>query len=246
MTVFVKEGVHRGSSTAWVRYFEQNRDGLLPIDWDDDYVLSADEVQTILSSVQQFQLGESSEGKHLIEQAKRYVDRSGDHDYLVALRLFIAEENRHAHDLGRFLGQQNLPLTNSHWVDGIFRRLRRLATLEISIVVLLMAEIVAMLYYQALRDASQSTILRQICQQILHDEVYHLRFQTDTLKRIRYGRSVIVNFFTNCLQRVLFSGTLLVVWSQHRNVYRASGYSFKAFWVKNWLCFQQTFSEGGI
>ncbi len=229
--------------TDWQAYFESNRANLIPVDWSDRYRLTPDEVRTILSSVQQFQLGESSEGRRMLAQAAQYAETSGDHAYLPALRLFVQEEQRHAAELARFLQQQSLPCKEKHWVDDVFRGLRRLTTLEMSVVVLLTAEVIAVTYYKALQDATQSPTLRTICTQILRDEIKHLEFQSETLAKIRRGRGALAQAITRLLQRVLFTGTLVIVWHEHGTVYRAGGFRLRKFWARNWQRFIHTFER---
>jgi len=231
--------------TEWTQYFQRNRQHLLSINWEDTYRLSDYEKTAILASLQQFQLGESSEGKHLLAAAQRFADHSGEADYVSALQLFIQEEQRHARDLERFMMQQGLPLAQHHPVDSIFRWLRRSFNLEVCIVALLMAEIIAVAYYKALHDATAAPVLRGICQQILRDEAQHLRFQLDTLARLRCGRSPIRFFVTDIFQRILFVGILMVVWSGHRRVFRAGGVSFGQFWWLNWWRFNRLFAWFG-
>lgn len=62
----------------WVSYFNQNKANLQHIEWHAPYMLSASEYHTILRSVQQFQVGERSEGKFLVKSAKRYLSHSKD------------------------------------------------------------------------------------------------------------------------------------------------------------------------
>ncbi len=224
----------------WFAYFAYNRENLMHIDWDSTYCLTPQEVDTILRSLQQFQLGESSEGKHFIARAEQYVKRSGDTAYMPALRLFIQEEQRHARDLGRFMEEQELPLAQKDAVDSAFRFLRGLIDLEVMVFVLVMAEVFAMTYYKALHDATQAPVLQQICRQILRDEVKHLQFQGGMLAKIQRGRSAPGLFITRFLQRFLFTGTLFVVWMNHKQVYQASGFTFGKFWRKNWQHFVHT------
>jgi len=68
--------------------------GVPAFDWAAGGLRLKVERDAIALSVQEFQLGESSEGRHLISAASRYAAYSGDFDYVTALRLFIAEENR--------------------------------------------------------------------------------------------------------------------------------------------------------
>jgi len=84
------------SSRAWCDYFRQNAASLLRIPWGMGAQLTQAERSAIAKSLQAFQLGESGEGRHLIRVATEYAARTGDEEYVTALRLFIAEEQRHA------------------------------------------------------------------------------------------------------------------------------------------------------
>src|SRR5688500_3468024 len=143
------------TSQEWRRYYEENARSLLKIPWELGHELSYAEQRAIIRSVQDFQAGESSEGMHLFQYAKDYAERAGDHVYIEASRLFIAEEQRHARDLGRFMQINGLPLVKTTFTDGVFRRLRQVfGGLEISIGVLVTAEIIAKVYYAALQSAT--------------------------------------------------------------------------------------------
>jgi hypothetical protein len=89
------------TSEEWHRHYQQNAESLLEIPWHLGAELTADDIAGIASSLREFQAGESSEGKHLYRNAQLYADRTGDHEYVPAIRLFIAEEQRHARELGR-------------------------------------------------------------------------------------------------------------------------------------------------
>ncbi|MCI0714316.1 MAG: ferritin-like domain-containing protein [Chloroflexi bacterium] len=230
------------SQQSWVDYFVRNRDQLLDIAWMDSYELTVAERAAITKSVQQFQLGEQSDGKRFIFLAERYIARTGDTDYLEALHLFIAEEQRHSRDLARFMHQQHIPCIESHPVDSVFRWLRRLFNLELEIVVLLSAEVIACTFYKALYDATESKTLRDLCRQILRDEVQHLKFQSGTLRKIRGRRSRLGRWLTQCGERLFFAVVLIVVWHGHRAVYRAGGFSFRKFWLANWNRHSRTFT----
>ena len=222
---------------TWITYFEHNAMSLLAVDWDEKYQLSWEEHLRITQSVQQFQLGESSEGKHVIEQAQRYIAASGDDKYLPALRLFIKEEQRHARYLARFMQKQDIPLAHSDPVDGVFRLLRRAFNLELSIMAMLTAEIIAVPYYKSLYDATDSPLLKQICRQLLRDEMQHLQFQLDALEKIDERHSSLVAPIMHMLHRILFAGAVLIVWQQHRLVLKSSRHSFPEFWRENWQHF---------
>src|SRR2546421_6497807 len=97
------EGLMSWTSEQWRDYFRHNGLSLLAIPWNESVTFSDQEIQAVSASIQEFQLGESSEGKHFQGLAKEYAQRTGDVDYVHALRLFIGEEHRHARDLGRVM-----------------------------------------------------------------------------------------------------------------------------------------------
>lgn len=217
------------STTDWLAYFMRNDATLLNIPWPRGADVTLAELGALAASLRQFQLGESSEGRHLLHAAADYAEQIGDPDYLAVIRLFIAEEQRHARDLGRFLTAAGVPLLRADWTDGVFRGLRRLAGLEAILCILLVAELIANVYYRAIRAASQSVTLRILCTQLLRDERMHVRFHLERVAILRRDRSrgrVAAAVFTH---RVLFVGTCIVVWLQHRRALRAGGYGGRRF-----------------
>jgi hypothetical protein len=222
------------SSKLWVEYFERHRGELAPIPWHEGVTLTPAERDAIATSIQEFQVGESSEGRHLFTAAQRYAAHSGDGDYVTALRLFVAEEHRHAADLGRVMDLSGIPRASKSWPDTVFRFLRRRAGLELSVSVLVTAEVIAKVYYPALRDATRSTVLRTLCEQIIRDEVVHVRFQCERLAILRQRRRGVRLAVTLELHRVLFFGTCLVVWRRHGRAMRAGGLGFGSFWRRGW------------
>ncbi len=132
--------------------------------------------------------------------------------------------------LASFLGQQGIQGLGSNWVDGVFRFLRKLAGLEVCASVLVTAEVLAVPFYQALRDATKSRLLRAICSRILEDEAAHLNYQGLTLGLIRGRLGERARTFHAFYHRVLFDVTSLLLWQQHRRVFRAAGWGFFRFW----------------
>jgi rubrerythrin len=209
----------------WREYFKLNQDHFGHIDWKSDDILTPHEIKLIQSSISQFQRGEYSEGKHFLEFAKSMNDES----YVQALRLFIKEEQDHAIVLGRFMDKHNMAKLKEDWLDNVFRSLRKLAGLECTITVLLTAEIISMIYYQALARVTSSNPLKQICRQILRDEEMHLQFQSFSL-RMLYERKNILSIFTaRIIHRVLMAGTIAMVWIFHQKVLKAGSYYFFDF-----------------
>lgn len=213
----------------WLAYFHANRLNLLSIPWDSQSQLTDAERLAIAHSIRNFQLGESSEGCHLMKLARAYAARVNEPVWVEVVKLFIGEEQRHARDLGRFMQQQDIPLAKQHWSDSLFRRLRHLANLEVALGVLLAAEAIATVYYPALGQATQSPVLQRICQQISQDEVQHVQFQSETLGTIRQAYSAWQLLIVDLLYWGFFRSTVVAVWFDHASVLKTSGYSFWTF-----------------
>jgi len=232
------------TSSEWTSYYEQNARALLEVPWNVGAELSPQEVAAVRSSLQAFQAGESSEGHHLLRYAKAYAARTGDKAYVPAIQLFIAEEQRHARDLGRFLKLNGISLVRTTFTDVVFRKLRHLfAGLEVSITVLVTAEIIAKVYYAALRDATASLILRCLCDQILRDELMHVQFQVQHLAVLRSHRSRLGMVVTMALQRFLFLGATSVVGIFHRRTLSEGSYDFRKWWHCCWAEFNTGFAS---
>jgi hypothetical protein len=84
-------------------------------------------------------------------------------------------------------------------------------------------------YYIALRDATDSQVIRRLCQQILRDEDEHVRFQCERLAILRRNHGALRVVLKQFFQRVFFGGTCLVFWWKHAPVMRAGGFGFFSF-----------------
>ena len=214
----------------WLKYFRANQDHFDHLDWTIIPPLTLPEKDLINSSIRQFQRGEHSEGKHFLSFANSLHDQS----YLDTVKIFIKEEQDHAFILGRFMDSQDIKRIKSDWLDNVFRGLRKLAGLEGTVTVLLTAEIISMIYYQALMKATSSCLLKRICRQILTDEEMHLRFQCHTLFVI-YGKKKYWGvILSRIIHTILMCGTIMIVWWFHKKVLKAGGYKFFSFFNSVW------------
>jgi hypothetical protein len=197
--------------------------------WADTYRLSREESSAVADSIRQFELGEGSDGHGFIARARTFAAAAGDPQFIPTLQLFIKEEQRHSAGLGRFLDLHGIPHLRKHWLDQVFRRIRRMAGLELIVTVLVTAEIIAVPYYRALHNATRSPLLRALCRQILLDEAAHLRYQAGTLAHLRQGRSAIRRALTDLFHAILLHGTVLAVWLEHGSVFLRGGYTLSTF-----------------
>ena len=228
------------SSREWLEHFRANEEPeVLP---EVGPLLSASEREAVISSIQEFQLGESSEGRHLRRRAAEYAKENGDEEYLWAMEYFIREEQRYARYLRDYLASEGIGTVKKRWVDTVFRRLRNLAGLEVSVGVLLTAEIIAKVYYAALGKATRSPMLGRICERILRDEEAHVRFQAERLAILRRDRPELGMKPTRLLHRALFFGACLVVWRNHGQAIRRGGLGFRGYWRRCWEEFDAALS----
>ncbi|HVT81622.1 MAG TPA: diacylglycerol kinase [Phycisphaerae bacterium] len=223
------------TSEEWLEIFQRNA-GTRDFG-PEQGTITAEQLAAIRASIQEFQLGETGEGMHLMRQAKKFAAAHNDPLYPAALRLFVAEEIRHARELKAFMDSVGMPIIKNTWVDGVFRHVRHLAGLELSIAVLVTAEIIATVYYAALSRATGSTRLRRLCEQILRDEADHVRFQCQRLAILRHPMSRLSRAWRTALYAPFFRLTLLIVWKRHGRALRAGGYSFPRFWQESTRAF---------
>jgi hypothetical protein len=217
-------------SRRWCDYFRENLRHLLALPWQDGPRFPDGEQQALAASLQDFQLGEQSEGANLPRRAREHAEAVNDPDYPEAMRLFIAEEQRHAATLGRFLTLAGVPLLQSSRLDGTFRWMRRRAGLPLMLAVLLTAEVIGMVFYLAIRRATSSLLLRRICDQFSRDEVQHLRFHARRMGQMRARRARWRRWLGRTLHRVLVAGTIALVWCKHRRALKAGGLTPWRFW----------------
>ncbi|MFE7056461.1 ferritin-like domain-containing protein [Streptomyces californicus] len=162
----------------WIRDFEtarRERAGQGDPDWRTGVPLHP----AIRRSVQRFQVGEDGDGAELITKA----EAAGDAEYASAVRMFVAEERNHARLLALLLASGGAPTIASHWSDRIFVTLRRALGLRLELLVLMIAEVVALRYYRALRDGGEDALTREVAGRVLADEERHVPFHCHRLRR---------------------------------------------------------------
>ena len=120
----------------WLNHFEYHAQHPRRIPCGLDDVLTPEERQRIAGSIATFQLGEQSEGGALLRAAERFAARHQLPALVRIIELFIAEEQRHAALLRSFMEDHRIALKHRDWTDQVFRRLRRLAGLELYLSVL--------------------------------------------------------------------------------------------------------------
>ena len=225
------------NATDWLAYFRQNRLDRRGVAWHEGIAVDASLREPLASSLARFQLGESSNGMRLLAAARRLSGKTGDPAYSAAIELFIAEEQEHSRLLAKVLEQMNAPLLAYHWTDWLFRRCRHLLGFYEEIAVLLMAEIVALKYYGAIRKGCHAPVLEIVCEQILADEKFHVRFHCESLHEAIVKRAWPVRAACWLALSAMFVMASAVVAWDHRRVFSALGCSAAEFLRDSWANF---------
>lgn len=208
----------------WIQNFEAARDDRAR-QGDPDWSRGARLPAALVRSVQRFQVGEDGDGGELLAKAAR----AGDPTYTAAARLFIAEEQNHARVLAHVLAAAGAETLGAHWSDAAFVRLRRLLGLRMELLVLLVAEVVALRYYRALRDGAPDPLLAEVAGRILDDERRHVPFHC---RRLREGFARLPRPARRAVTtawRALLAGAAVVVAADHGAALRRCGVTRRAF-----------------
>ncbi|GAA4597011.1 hypothetical protein GCM10023194_70650 [Planotetraspora phitsanulokensis] len=216
--------VETGDFTAWLRDFEGA--ALLRQTWGDpDWSQGARLGPALVRSLQRFQVGEDGDGRSLIRKA----DLAKDPVYADAVRLFVAEECEHARLLGRLLEAAGATTIAGHWTNAVFVRLRRLLGLRTELMVLMLAEVVALAYYRAVRDGVRDPLAAEVAGRILSDELRHVPFHCDRLRRSFQEVPRLSRAAAAVVWWLLLAGVVTVVVLDHGHALRGLGVSRTAF-----------------
>jgi hypothetical protein len=191
--------------------------------------LMPDDRRHIANSIATFQLGEQSEGHTLRKAAQRFARARSIPAVERIFELLIREEQRHAALLLAYLQENRIAPKSTDWTDRLFRRLRRLAGLELCLHVLISAGLIGIVYYRTLETATNCHRLKLLCRILVADELAHVGFESQLLLSLRTGRPAPVRALMRWGHRAFFVGTAGVVCWTHRAVLRRAGYSWGGF-----------------
>ena len=216
-------------SNYWIRHFKANALEQR-VNWSLTPNITPIEICTILQSLQAWQLGETSEGMHLLAASSKYAKGIGDLAYIDAVKLFIKEEQKHGKNLGRYLDAIGQPKISKDWGDSLFRRVRYFNTnMELWTLAVIVVESTAQIFYQSLKDATGCELLKEICTDILVDEAFHITFQTERLAIIYDGKNKFSKAWRKITYRYFFYATSSLVWFAHRKLFKAGGNTFDSY-----------------
>ncbi len=219
--------LHR--SSHWKNHFKKNLQQQR-VDWRLSPALTSTEKENILYSLKAWQLGETSDGRHLLAAADRYARSIRDPEYVAAVKLFIREEQKHGSHLGKYLDLIGEQLAKKDWGDTLFWKIRYFNTsMELWTISVIIVESAAQVFYQALHDATTCPLLQSICRDILVDEAHHIRFQHERMYFIFREKKFYVKAVSLLFYSLLFFATIHAIWFGHHKALRTGGVTKKIF-----------------
>jgi hypothetical protein len=142
---------------------------------------------------------------------------------------FVQEERNHSALLARFMDKHGISKKDSDWTDSAFRLLRKPFGFEVSVSVLITAELIALVYYRALRDATASRLLKALCTKILEDEKAHVEYEASLIRFAQADAGGVRARAWRSTHWMLYAATVAVVYKEHRAVLRGGGYPWPVF-----------------
>ncbi len=205
-------------NAAWRAYFESNLhrpDAVVPSITD---ALSGPLRAELVRSLRIFQAGETGEGR-IVAEARRQPGAVHDADFAESLRLYIAEEGRHAKELGRLVRALGGEPTHTHPSADRFRAVRRLVGFRTKMMVLAGAEVVGGVFYDVVARRAGSRTLAEVRGVIVREERAHLVFQRDYFEAIASGPAERAAYVAALRSVVLLELGYFV--AEHRSLLRA-------------------------
>ncbi|HEY5408678.1 MAG TPA: ferritin-like domain-containing protein [Ginsengibacter sp.] len=231
------------TSQTWIEHFSTNIK-IQRIDWQIQPSLKNSEKRNILSALKAWQLGETSDGSHLLKASKKYAEKIDDRLYVTAVELFIKEEQKHGNNLGKYLDAIGEDKLTKNWADTLFRKFRYFnSSMELWTLTVLTVESAAQVFYQSLKDATQCKLLKQICRDILLDEAFHIDFQMQRFITITENKNEFSKILRYWVYRIFYFSTITIIWVAYKKCFMAGGNSFISYWRKMSLKFEKTIGK---
>lgn len=219
------------ASGDWVAYFYENAQSAATLERPPMGGSMPGRIFHIIAqSLPAWQLGETSDGRHLRAAARQYALKHDDMAFLSAVDLFILEEQRHGAALGEWLDSAGMARKGRDLGDTLFRTCRyAIPNYAVWASVVVMVESMAEIYYAAVKRLSPCPRLQAECTRILCDEVKHIQFQCEHLAATRRRMPRVVRKLLSVAELAFYTVVCTAVWIAHGKLMRTSGLSGRAF-----------------
>ena len=219
----------------WIAEFDRQRDRHADFEIADVGPVAPAVLRGLTHSLPIFHLGEASSGVHLMAEA----ERDGTGAYHRAVEAFVYEEQDHARLLAMVCTALEIDLVDDHWSDRVFRRIRRVSGLRAEMLTLLVAEMIALPFFDTLAKGVGDPALADVFRRIHADEQRHLAFHAATLPGHLSRWSPKLLKMVRALWGATFVGSAAVVAWDHRLVLRACNSGMIRFFREALALFRQ-------
>ncbi|HYV49319.1 MAG TPA: ferritin-like domain-containing protein [Myxococcaceae bacterium] len=177
----------------------------------------------VLRSLQEFQLGETGEGR-VAHQIDGVTWEGVDDDLRALIKLWVREEGRHARVLALMVRGMGGKLLTRHWSTGAFQGLRRRLGVRFKLFVALTAEVAGAVFYGLLARALPRSPMASALEELERDEGVHLRFQSELFGML--GRHWLTHVAIQAGWLFFALGVSAMVWWQHAPTLASLGVPF--------------------
>ena len=209
----------------WLEHFQGNKSNRAEPNWRAPITLSPDVLAPLLTSLEQFHLGDGGGPAYLIAgNREMFLRQSPDVRRLVDL--WFKEEKEHSRLLGGLVARFGGTPITEHWSFSAFCACRRIFGVDFELTVLLLTEISSTGYYRLLRRHTQDEAVRGVCKLILRDEAGHIQFHCARLASLacRFG------FISGRVFRLLGYSAATMLWVNHARALKAVGGTRREFY----------------
>jgi hypothetical protein len=219
------------ASCDWIAYFYENAQSAAAERKPPAQVEMPPAIRgAIAASLPAWQLGETSDGRHLRAAARQYAEAQEDPAFLSAVEMFIREEQRHGASLGDWLDAVGIARKKRDLGDSLFRFCRyAIPNYAVWAAVVVMVESMAEIYYAAVRRLTVCPRLKAECERILQDEVKHIHFQCEHLAMTRRRLPWLVRWLLNGAELAFYTVVSVAVWTAHGRLFKAAGVPLRRF-----------------
>lgn len=216
--------------TRWLNHFRKNQRDRVEPKWDAPTKLTSNQIETLLPSLAQFELGDGGGPCYLTAwDREKFLSQPHARELV---DLWFKEEAEHSRLLGdavkRFGGEK----IESHWSFSLFCLIRKVLGVSFELRTLILTEIVSNVYYQMMlrHGCEKDEALAQMCRLVIRDETGHIAFHKDRMARSgrRFGM-VWAGIFN-----LMGLGAGTVLWISHGRAIRALGGKNSEFYQEIW------------
>ena len=214
---------------TWIKHFARNGKNRPEPPWDIEHnPIDPNAKAALLSSLQQFQLGDGGGPAYLIgcDLDRYFKDHPGMKQMV---DLWFKEEERHSELLGKAVERFGGTPIEGHWSFSIFCSVRKYLGVRFELYALLLTEITSNNYYKLLRKYAPDEAIKGMCELIIRDETGHINFHCDRIGTRMDGNQNLGAFWATKMYVLAFlAGSML--WINHRKALVSLGATTKEFY----------------